>query len=204
MGTLEARRKGILTVVPVEDGRDAQPSKKRLKYTHESIAFNNDDLEGTNQPHDDALVVTARINGFIVKKVLVDQGSGAEIMYPNLFRRLGLKNEDFSNYDTPLVGFDGQIVTPDGQISLPVNMEGKEMMVTFIVVNLFSLYTAILSRPWIHAMGAVLSTLRVKVKFHTEHGIATVRRNQQVARQYLVAAVNQEIKQKESAEEVPL
>ena len=59
MGTLVARRKGILTVVPVEDGRDAQPSKKRLKYTHESIAFNNDDLEGTNQPHDDALVVTA-------------------------------------------------------------------------------------------------------------------------------------------------
>ena len=204
MGTLEARRKGILTVVPVEDGRDAQPSKKRLKYTHESIAFNNDDLEGTNQPHDDALVVTARINGFIVKKVLVDQGSGAEIMYPNLFRRLGLKNEDFSNYDTPLVGFDGQIVTPDGQISLPVNMEGKEMMVTFIVVNLFSLYTAILSRPWIHAMGAVLSTLRVKVKFHTEHGIATVRRNQQVARQCLVAVVNREIKQKESTEEVPL
>ena len=199
-----ARRKGILTVVPVEDGRDAQPSKKRLKYTHESIAFNNDDLEGTNQPHDDALVVTARINGFIVKKVLVDQGSGAEIMYPNLFRRLGLKNEDLSNYDTPLVGFDGRIVTPNGQISLPVNMEGKEMMVTFIVVNLFSLYTAILSRLWIHAMGAVLSTLRVKVKFHTEHGIATVRRNQQVARQYLVAAVNQEIKQKESAEEVPL
>ena len=199
-----ARRKGILTVVPVEDGRDAQPSKKRLKYTHESIAFNNDDLEGTNQPHDDALVVTARINGFIVKKVLVDQGSGAEIMYPNLFRRLGLKTEDFSNYDTPLVGFDGQIVTPDGQISLPVNMEGKEMMVTFIVVNLFSLYTAILSRPWIHAMGAVLSTLRVKVKFHTEHGIATVRRNQQVARQCLVAAVNREIKQKESTEEVPL
>ena len=199
-----ARRKGILTVVPVEDGRDAQPSKKRLTYTHESIAFNNDDLEGTNQPHDDALVVTARINGFIVKKVLVNQGSGAEIMYLNLFKRLGLKNEDLSNYDTPLVRFDGRIVTPDGQISLPVNMEGKEMMVTFIVVNLFSLYTAILSRPWIHAIGAVPSTLRVKVKFHTEHGIATVRRNQQVARQCLVAAVNREIKQKESAEEVPL
>ena len=43
--------------------------------------FNVDDLEGTTQPHDDALVVTAQINGFIVKRVLVDQGSRAEVMY---------------------------------------------------------------------------------------------------------------------------
>ena len=98
-------------------------------------------------------------------------------MYPNLLRGLGLKNKDLSNYDTPLVGFDGQTMTPDGQISLPMNMEGKEVMVTFIVVNSFSSYTAILGRLWIHAMGAVPSTLHVKVKFHTEHGIATVRGN---------------------------
>ena len=67
-------------------------------------------------------------------------------------------------------------------------------MVTFIVVNLFSLYTAILRRPWIHVMGAVSSTLHVKVKFHTKHGIAIVKGNQQMARQCLVAAVNREIK----------
>ena len=41
-----ARRKWILTVVLVKDGQDAQPFEKRLKYTHESIAFNDDDLEG--------------------------------------------------------------------------------------------------------------------------------------------------------------
>ena len=61
-------------------------------------------------------------------------------------------------------------------------MEGKEVMVTFIVVNSFSPYTAILGRPWIHAMRAIPSTLHVKVKLQTEHGIATVRGNQQVAR----------------------
>ena len=38
----------------------------------EPIAFNDDDLKGIIQPHDDALMVTARINGFIVKKVMVD------------------------------------------------------------------------------------------------------------------------------------
>ena len=119
----------------------------------------------------------AQINGFIVKRVLVDQGSGAKVMYPDLFKGLGLKNKDLSKYDTPLVGFDGRMVVPKRQISLPVNMEGKEVMVTFIVVNSFSLHIAILGRPWIHSMGAVLSTMHIKVKFHTEHGIATVRGN---------------------------
>ena len=64
-------------------------------------------------------------------------------------------------------------------------MEGKKVMVTFIVVTSFSPYTTILGRPWIHTMGVVLSTLHVKVKFHTEYGITIVRGNQQVARQML-------------------
>ena len=58
-------------------------------------------------------MVKAQINGFIVKKVLIDQGSGAEVMYPDLFRGLGLKNEDLSKYDLPLVGFDGRMVIPE-------------------------------------------------------------------------------------------
>ena len=48
-----------------------------------------------------------KTNGFIVKRVMVDQGSGADVMYLDLFKRLRLKNEDLLKYDTPLVGFDG-------------------------------------------------------------------------------------------------
>ena len=110
-----------------------------------------------------------------MKRVLIDQVSSAEVMYPDLFKGLGLKNEDLTKYDTPLMGFDGRMVIPEGQILLPVNMEGKEVMVTFIVVASFSLYITILGRLWIHAMGAIPSTLHVKVKFHTEQGIAVVR-----------------------------
>ncbi|XP_075663361.1 uncharacterized protein LOC142632935 [Castanea sativa] len=103
-------------------------------------------------------------------------------MYPNLDRGLGLKKEDLSKYDTPLKGFDGHMVTLEGQISLSVNMGGKEVMVTFIVVTFFSPYTAILGRPWIHDMGTVPSTLHVKVKFRTEEGITVIRDDQQAAR----------------------
>lgn len=35
-------------------------------------------------------------------------------MYPDMFKGLRLKVEDFSKYDTPLVGFDGRMVVPKG------------------------------------------------------------------------------------------
>ena len=138
---------------------------------------------------------------------MIDQGSGADIMYPDLFKGLRLKNQDLPKYNSSLVSFDGRVVIPQGQISLPVSMEGKEVTTTFIVVNSFSPYTEILGRPWIHAMGAIPSTLHMKVKFCTEQGVATVRGNQKVAWQCLIAAAHwkdEQTEQKEVAEEMPL
>ena len=68
-------------------------------------------------------------------------------MYLDLFKGLGLKDQDLTKYDSSLVSFDMRVVIPQGQISPPVSMEGKEVMVTFIVVNSFSPYTVILGRP---------------------------------------------------------
>jgi len=50
-----------------------------------------------------------------VKRFMIDQGSGAEIMYLDLYKGLGLKLEDLSKYDTPLVGFDGKVMVPRGK-----------------------------------------------------------------------------------------
>ena len=109
-GLIAGRRKGALTVVPVESRLDVQPPEKKMKFAQEPIAFDDDDLEGTIQPHDDALVVTARISGFLVKKVMVDQGSEANVMYLDLFRGLGLRKEDLVKHTSPLVRFDGKVV----------------------------------------------------------------------------------------------
>ena len=46
-GTLVTWRKGLLTVVPIESCQDEQSSEKKMKYTWEPIAFNDDNLEGT-------------------------------------------------------------------------------------------------------------------------------------------------------------
>ena len=61
-------------------------------------------------------MVTLRIDRYDVKRVLVDQGSGAEIMYPDLFKGLKLRFGDLTCYDYPLIGFDGKIVFLKGQI----------------------------------------------------------------------------------------
>ena len=76
-----------------------------------ALSFFDEDKVGTFQPHDDALVVTLRIRGYDVMRVLVDQGSGAEIVYPDLYKWLKLKPEDLVSYDSPLVGFDGKTVS---------------------------------------------------------------------------------------------
>ena len=66
-----------------------------MKISRGPIAFDEEDLEGTIQPHGDALVVMAWISGFLVKRVMINQGSGADVMYSNLFKGLGLKESGF-------------------------------------------------------------------------------------------------------------
>ena len=129
------------------------------------LSFSDEDKVGTIQLHDDALMVTLRIRKYDVKKVLVDQGSGAEIMYHDLYKGLNLRPEDLTAYDSPLVSFDGKIIIPRNQIRLPVQAGSEIVEVDFIVVDVYSPYTAIVARPWLHALGTVSSTLHLKVKY---------------------------------------
>ena len=96
---------------------------------------------------------------------MVDQGSFVEIMYPNLYKGLNLKPEDLTAYDSPLVSFDGKLVTPKGQTRLPVQAGSKVVKVDFIVVDAYSPYMAIMARPWLYTLGAISSTLHQKVKY---------------------------------------
>ena len=70
---------------PKEQVRGSKRTKAELQLI---LGFSNDDKVGTFQPHDDTLVVTLRIGGFDVKRVLVDQGNGVEIIYLDLYKGL--------------------------------------------------------------------------------------------------------------------
>ena len=110
-------------------------------------------------------------------------------MYPNLYKGLGLKPEDLSKYDISLVGFDKKTVTLMGMIRLPVQMGNEIVEVDFIVVDAYSLYIAILTRPWLHAMETLSSNLHVKVKYLTKGCIRELLGCQTVTRQCMVAAM---------------
>ena len=129
------------------------------------MSLSNEDKVGTIQSYDDALVVTLRVGGYDVKRVLVDQGNDAEIMYPDLYKGLNLKPKDLTVYDSPLVSFDGKVVIPKGHTKLPVQVGSEVVEVDFIVMDAYSLYTAIMAKPWLHTLRAVSSTLHLKVKY---------------------------------------
>ena len=65
--------------------------KKAKKIASPMLGFSDEDKVGTIQPYDDALVVTLRIGGYDVRRVLVDQGSAVKVMYPDLYKGLNLK-----------------------------------------------------------------------------------------------------------------
>ena len=75
---------------PLAEDFNHEPKKARMEIRL-VLSFSDEDKVGIIQPHDDALVVTLRIGGYDVKRVLVDQGSGVEIMYPNLYKGINLK-----------------------------------------------------------------------------------------------------------------
>ena len=61
-------------------------------------------------------------------------------------------------------------------------------------------YTAILARPWLHAIGAVSSILHVKVKYPTNEGVAELVGCQSMARQCMVAMVDHRVVESGSLE----
>ena len=163
---------------------------KRIKMNVSLVlGFSDEDKLGTIQPHDDTFVVTLRIGGYDVKMVMIDQSSAVEIMYPGLYKGLGLKFENLTTYSSPLVSFEGKMVVPKGQIRLPVQIGTDVVEVDFIVVDSFSPYTAIMGRPWFHTLGTVSSTLYQKVKYPSGDQVLEIIESQYMSRQCLVAAI---------------
>ena len=113
-GRIESCFSRIMSISCYSD-KDSNSRPKRIKTNvPQVLSFSDANKLGTIQPHNDALVVTLRIGGYDVKRVMVDQGSAAEIIYPDLYKGLGLKLEDLTTYNSPLISFEGKMVAPKG------------------------------------------------------------------------------------------
>ena len=87
------------------------------------------------------------------------------------------------------MSFEEKVIIPKGQIRLPVQTSLETMDVDFIMVDAYSPYTAIVTRPWLHTLGAVSSTLHQKIKYPSEGQIEEILGDQIMARQCMVAAI---------------
>ena len=179
----------VMFVARLSTENDNRGSKRAKKEAPPVLGFLDEDKVGIIQPYDDALIVILRTGGYDVKRVLVDQGSIVELIYPDLYKGLNLKPEDLMAYNSPLVSFEGKTITPRVLIRLPIQTGSNVVDVDFIVVDAYSPYTAIVARPWLHALGAVSSTLHQKMKYPSKGQVKEIVRKQSMARQCIMATI---------------
>ena len=124
-------------------------------------------------------------------RVLVDNGSSANILYYPAFQQMRIGRERLIPTNAPLVGFGGTRVLPLGAVTLSVvvgdYLQQITKDVTFLVVDCSSAYNAILERPTLNSWKAVTSTYHLMIKFPTDYRVGELRGNQVVARECYVA-----------------
>ena len=150
------------------------------------ISFSEEDAIGLQQPHDDAIVLSLKVGMHRVKRILVDTGSSADILYLSALLQMGFTEDNLTKVNAPLTGFSGGSVNPIGMILLPVSFgihpKSTVIPVQFLVVDLDSAYNVIIGRRTLNHLGAIVSSYHLKIKFPTEAGIGEERGEQNVAR----------------------
>ncbi|XP_030942090.1 uncharacterized protein LOC115967157 [Quercus lobata] len=74
----------------------------RARSTDElTITFTDENAEGIHHPHDDALVITLLIADYTTRRVLVDNGSSADILYYPTFQQMRLGRDQLRPVNSP-------------------------------------------------------------------------------------------------------
>jgi len=158
------------------------------------ITFSDADFQGTDPNQDDPMVITIEVESFAVKKVLIDQGSSVDILYWKTFNKLQIPPADLTPHDEPIYGFSGERVPTKGYIDLHTTFgEGRQtktIPICYMVVEAHTSYNVLLGRPSINALGAIVSTPHLAMKFPSPQGdIITIHGDQRAARECYMASL---------------
>ncbi|XP_057452750.1 uncharacterized protein LOC130744596 [Lotus japonicus] len=154
---------------------------------HTPITFSPKDFDHVI-PHDNyPIVVTLCVNNYVTKKVFLDQGSSADIIYGDAFERLGLKESDLKPYTGCLVGFTGDRAKVRGYVELDTAFgEGeyvKKFQVKYLVLPCKATYNVLLGRDTLNKICAIISTAHLTVKYPACNGkVEILRVDQEAAR----------------------
>ena len=153
------------------------PLKQRR--VDQDMYFSKEDAKGVKQPHDDPLVIMIMIEGFNIRRVLVDNGSSTDIIYLSAFQPFKVDPKKLRLFESPLFSFSGDKVYPRGRVTLTVTAGSHPLQVTnkhnFLVVDSPSSYNVIIGQPTFNRWKAATSIYCLKVKFPTEQGVGEIR-----------------------------
>ncbi|KAJ9555097.1 hypothetical protein OSB04_009711 [Centaurea solstitialis] len=162
-------------------------SKTEKELDAMAITFDQDDTQGVHHKHHDALVIQLTIGNCSTKRILIDGGSSANVIFADTLRVMGIEQSEIVRRSTTLIGFNGDPMNTLREIILPVYAKGINKQTKFNVVDCQSAYNVILGRPWIHEMKAIPSTYHQKIKFPSPWGIQEIASENKIAREYCFA-----------------
>ena len=167
----------------------------KLPRLDTTITFSDFDMKGCQHSHDDPLVIKTIVANKTVHRVLVDNGSSADIIFVSAFDKMGIGREKLEPVNVCLHGFSGERVLPLGSVQLVLTLGDPPCqataMVRFLIVDAPSAYNMLLGRPYLNAIRVVPSAYHMVIKFPTENGVGMVRGNQRIARECYSASMKQ-------------
>jgi hypothetical protein len=158
----------------------------QTKWSHVPLTFDARDVDLRSAPHIDAMVINCSVAGWDLHKVLVDNGSQADIIFLHAFDRMGISHNLLKPSDNPLYGFGGKGTFPVGKIELPLSFgvapNARSEQMTFDIVDMVYPYNAIMGRGSINKFEAAIHGLYLCMKIPGPLGAIAVYDNQQTAR----------------------
>jgi hypothetical protein len=145
----------------------------RLEWAKVPITFTEEDFRLKSEIHNDAMVIEVNIAGWVIGKVLVENGSLADILFLKTFEKMNLSQHMLDPPEYPLQGFGGKPIKPVGKISLPIS---------FGDLDIYHPYLAIFGRGFMNKFDAVIRQQFLCMKMPAPKGVITVFGNQQEAR----------------------
>ncbi|XP_072077773.1 uncharacterized protein [Arachis hypogaea] len=182
--TSSARKRTYRAMLAVENNSHNPPPMQEVP----ELTFGHADLNSTYTNYDDPVVISIQLGDLIVRKVLLDPGSSADILFFTTFQKMKLSTNILQPYSGELVGFSGERVPVMGSVWLQTTLGeqplSKTQDVQYLVVDCFSPYNVILGRPFLNKFTAIVSTFHLCVKFPVQDNIvATIHSDLHEARQ---------------------
>jgi hypothetical protein len=153
----------------------------KSRWSHIPITFSQEDLQLKDYPHNDAMVISCVIKGFLVHNVLVDTGSASDIIFAKAFRQMQELEDKIHDATHPLCGFGGRQIVALGKITITLTFGFIEQVV-FDIVDMEYPYNAIIGRGTLNAFEAILHPAYLCMKIPLDQGPIAIHGSQEAAR----------------------